>query len=161
MTNINILLYFTLLYFTLLYFTLLYFTLLYFTLLYFTLEFRRTLLPSASSGYTIVRLSFTYAVVDIGHRDPHLLVPFRNIVFPSISWPSPGSFSYWVDHECSTLGAVGAILLTCDHHLFLFAVCSAGCMFTRRLISSFLTLSILVFSAAFLRHHININIKYF
>ena len=47
------LLYFTLLYFTLLYFTLLYFTLLYFTLLYFTLlYFRRTLLPSASSGYS-------------------------------------------------------------------------------------------------------------
>ena len=44
--------YFTLLYFTLLYFTLLYFTLLYFTLLYFT----RTILPSASSRYTIGRL---------------------------------------------------------------------------------------------------------
>ena len=37
--------------------------------------------------------------------------------------------------------------------LFLFVVCSAGCMFTRRrLISSFLMLSIPVFPAAFLRH---------
>ena len=51
-------------------------------------------------------------------------------------------------------GAVGAILLMCDHHLilFVFDVCSAGCMFTRRLISSFLILSILVFPAAFPRH---------
>ena len=48
-------------------------------------------------------------------------------------------------------GAVGAILLMCDHHLtlFLFAVCSAGCMFNRRLISSFLILSILVFPRHF------------
>ena len=58
-------------------------------------------------------------------------------------------------------GAVGAILLTCDHHLvlFLFAVCSAGCMFTRRLISSFLILSILVFPAAFLRHPISVVVN--
>ena len=50
--------------------------------------------------------------------------------------------------------AVGAILLTCDHHLivFLFDIHSDGCMFTRRLISSVLVLSILVFPAAFLRH---------
>ena len=49
-------------------------------------------------------------------------------------------------------GAVGATLLARDHVLILslFAVCSAGCMFTRRLISSFLVL--LVYPAAFLRH---------
>ena len=53
-------------------------------------------------------------------------------------------------------GAVGAILLMCDHHLILLllAVCSAGCMFTRRPISSLLILSILVFPAAFLRPHL-------
>ena len=53
--------------------------------------------------------------------------------------------SDWI--TCALLwGTVGAILLTCDHHLnlFLFAVCSAGCMFTRRIMSSFLILSILV-----------------
>ena len=55
-------------------------------------------------------------------------------------------------------GTVGAILLTCDHHtiLFLFAVYSDGCMLTRRLIYSFLILSILVFPAAFLRHLISV-----
>ncbi len=58
-------------------------------------------------------------------------------------------------------GAVGAILLMCDHHLvlFLLAVCSAGCMFTRRLISSFLILSILVFPATFLRHIISVVVN--
>ncbi len=57
--------------------------------------------------------------------------------------------------------AVGAILLMCDRHLILFllAVCSAGCMFTRRLISSFLILSILVFPAAFLRHLISVVVN--
>ena len=54
----------------------------------------------------------------------------------------------WI--TCAFLsGSVGAILLTCDHHLivFLFAVCSAGCMFNRRLISSFLILFIRAFNA--------------
>ena len=48
-------------------------------------------------------------------------------------------------------GVVGVILLMCDHHLilFLFAVCSAGCMFTCRLISPFLILSIPVLSCSF------------
>ena len=56
-------------------------------------------------------------------------------------------------------GAVGAILLTCDQYLilFMFAVCSAGCIFTRRIISSFRILSILVFPAAFLRHIISVK----
>ena len=58
-------------------------------------------------------------------------------------------------------GAVGSILLTCDHHLILFllAVCSAGCMFTRRLISSILLLSTLVFHVAFLRHLISVVVN--
>ena len=59
------------------------------------------------------------------------------------------------------LGAVGAILLTCDHYLilFLFAICSASCMFTLRLISSFLILSIVVFPVAFLRHLISVVVN--
>ena len=63
-------------------------------------------------------------------------------------------------------GAVGAILLTCDHRLILFAVCPAGCMFTHRLISSFLILSILVFPAVFtsqifvLQPHCHLHITY-
>ena len=59
-------------------------------------------------------------------------------------------------------GAVGAILLTCDQLyliLFMFAVCSAGCIFTRRIMSSFRILSILVFPAAFLRHIISVKSK--
>ena len=58
-------------------------------------------------------------------------------------------------------GAVGAILMTCDHHLilFLFAVCSAGCMFTRRLISSFRIFSILFFPAAFLRQLVSVVVN--
>ena len=49
----------------------------------------------------------------------------------------------------------------CDHHLILFllALCSAGCMFTRRLISSFPIFSILVFPAAFLRHLISVVVN--
>ena len=55
------------------------------------------------------------------HLDPHLLVIFWYIVFPAIVWPSPWSSSYWLDHECFTLGgAVDAILWTCYHHLILF-----------------------------------------
>ena len=52
--------------------------------------------------------------------------------------------------------------LTCDHHLvlFLFDVCSAGYItFTRRLISSFLILSIVVFHVAFLKHFIGIVVN--
>ena len=53
------------------------------------------------------------------------------------------------------------LVLSYDHHLilFLFAVCSAGCMFIGRLISSFLILSILVFRAAFLRHLISVVVN--
>ena len=74
---------------------------------------------------------------------------------------SPWSLSYrWIT-TAFFWGAVGAILLTCDNHLilFLFAVCAAGCMFTRRLMSSFLILSILVFPAAFLRHIISVVVR--
>ena len=80
---------------------------------------------------------------------------------PSGVVASPRSSSFWLDHECFLWEAVGAILLMCDHHLILFllAVCSAGCMFTRRLISSFLILSILFFPAAFLRHLISVVVN--
>ena len=91
--------------------------------------------------------------------DPHLLAPFRNIVFPSMSWPSPRSFSSWVDHECSTLGSCWCHPLDMWPPPDLILVCSAGCMFTRRLISSFLILSILVFPAAFLRHLISVVVN--
>ena len=98
---------------------------------------------------------------DVCHRDFHLLIPSRYIIFPAISWPSLRSSSFCMYHKCLLCGAVGAILLTCDHHLilFLFAVCSAGCMFTRRLISSFRVLSFLVFRAAFLRHLISVVVN--
>ena len=88
----------------------------------------------------------------------HLGRPRPYIIFPAISWSSPRSSSFWLDHECFSLGTSWWILLMYDHHLilFLFAVCSDRCMFTRRLISSFLILSILLFPAAFLRHLISV-----
>ena len=101
-------------------------------------------------------------VVYICHRDSHLIVPYRCIICPAVSWPSPRSSSFWLDHECFTLGSRWCHpILMCDHHLILFllAVCSAGCMFTRCLISSFLTLSILVFPAAFPRHLISVVVN--
>ena len=119
----------------------------------YLLYFSRTLLPSASSGYIIGRLSFTQlltSVIGIPISSHHFGTSsshrFRGLPFGLFPTGWITSALLW--------GAVGAILLTCDHHLilFLFAVCSAGCMFTRRLISSFLILSILVFHAAFLRH---------
>ena len=96
--------------------------------------FRRTLLLSSSSGYTIGRLLFTQLFTSV-------------VVFLSMSCPPPLSYSYWLEHQCFTQGV---ILLTCDHHLVLLAVCSASCIYTRPLIYSFLILSILVFPVAFL-----------
>ena len=100
----------------------------------------------ASSGYTNGSLSFTqlftsviwiaislyYFGISPSHRFRRL--PLGRL--PTYGWVT--SALLW--------GDVGAILLACDHHLivFLFAVCSAGCMFTRRLIYSFLILSIVV-----------------
>ena len=112
----------------LLYFTLLYFTLLYFTLLYFTL---RTLLPSASSGYTIGRLTFTQwftSVIDI----PISLYHLGTSLFPAISWSSLSRRPCGWITSALLWGAVGAILLTFDHHLILFlcVVCSVvACLF--------------------------------
>ena len=122
--------------------------------------FSRPLLPSASSGYTIGRVSFTQlltSIIEIPISLYHLGTSsshrFRGL---PLGRRPPGCITsdlLW--------GAVGAILLMCDHHLILFllAVCCAGCMFTRRLISSFLILSILVFHAAFLRHLISVVVN--
>ena len=130
--------------------------LLYFTLLYFS----RTLLPSASSGYTIGRLSLTQLFtsvigipISLYHLGTSSSQRFHGL-------PLGRRPSGWIT-SALLWGAVGAILLMCDHHLILllFAVCSAGCMFTRRLISSFLILSILVFPAAFLRHLISVVVN--
>ena len=129
------------------------------TLLYFT-YFSRTLLPSASSGYTIGRLSLTQlltSIIEIPISLYHLGTSsshrFRGL---PLGRRPPGCIT-----SALLWGAVGVILLMCDHHLILFllAVCCAGCMFTRRLISSFLTLSILVFPAAFLRHLISVVVN--
>ena len=126
------------------------------TLLYFS----RTLQPSASSGYTIGRLSLTQLytpVIGIPISLYHLGTSSSHR-FPGL--PLGRRHSGWITNAL-LWGAVGTILLTCDHHLilFLFAVCSAGCMFTRRLIPSFLILSILVFPAAFLRHLISVVVN--
>ena len=51
------------------------------------------------------RTSLLHPVVDIGHRDSHLIVPSRYIIFPAVSWPSPRSSSFWLDHECFALGS--------------------------------------------------------
>ena len=126
------------------------------TLLYFS----RTLLPSASSGYTIGRLSLTQlltSIIEIPISLYHLGTSsshrFRGL---PLGRRPPGCIT-----SALLWGAVGAILLMCDHHLILFllAVCCAGYMFTRRLISSFLILSILVFPAAFLRHLISVVVN--
>ena len=126
------------------------------TLLYFS----RTLLPSASSGYTIGRLSFTQLLtsvigipISLYHLGTSSSHRFRGL---PLGRRPPGCIT-----SALLWGAVGAILLMCDHHLILFllAGCSAGCMFNRRLISSFLILSILVFPAAFLRHLIYVVAK--
>ena len=128
-------------------------------ILYFTLLYSN----SSAIGVELVydRTILLDPVVYICHRDSHLIVQsgtsssqrFRGL--PLDRRPS--------DWTTSVLlwGAVVVILLMCDHHLILFllAVCSAGCMFTRRLISSLLILSILVFPAAFLRHLITVFVN--
>ena len=126
----------------------------------YLLYFRRTLLPSASSGYTIGRLSFTQLLTSV------IGIPISSYHFGTSSshrfrgLPLGRFPAGWIT-SALLWGAVGAILLTCDHHLivFMFAVCSAGCMFTRRLISSFLILSIPVLPAAFLRHLISVVVS--
>ena len=51
-----------------------------------------TLLKTNSSAVGVEwiynRASVLHPVVDFCHRDPNLLVPFRNIVLPAIPWPS-------------------------------------------------------------------------
>ena len=112
----------------------------------YLLYFSRTLLPSASSECTIGRLSLTQLFtsvigihISLYHIGTSSSQRFRGL-------PLGRRPSGWIT-SALLWGAVGAILLMCDHHLILFllAVSSAGCMFTRRLISSFLILSILVF----------------
>ena len=123
-------------------------------------QFRRTLLPSASSGYTIGRLSFTQLFTSV------IRIPISSYHFGTSSsyrfrgLPLGRFPTGWIT-SALIWGAVGAILLTCDHHLILFslAVFSAGCMFTRRRLSSFLILSILVFPVAFLRHIISVIVS--
>ena len=78
-------------------FTLLYFTLLYFTLLYTLNELFR------HRRRVDNRTSLLHPVVYVCHRGSHLLVPSRYIIFPAISWPSPRSSSFWLDHECFAL----------------------------------------------------------
>ena len=87
------------------------------TLLYF----RRTLLPSASSGYTIGRLLLASVIgipISLYHFGTSSSHRFRGL--PLGCFPTG-----WIT-SALLWGAVGAILLTCDHHLILFAVCSAG-----------------------------------
>ena len=120
----------------------------HFSLLILTLltYFRRTLLPSVSSRYTIGHLSFTQLLTSV-IGIPISLYHFRISSSHRFCGLPLGRFpTGWIT-SALLWGAVGAVLLTCDHHLilFLFVVCSAGCMFTRHLISSFMILSILVF----------------
>ena len=95
------------------------------------------------------RTSVLHPVVDIGHRDPHLIVPFRNIVFPLISWPSPWSFSYRMDHECFSLGSCWC------HPLDLILVSCLFCWFHVYTRSNFFVSDIVqsVFSCSFSEIH--------
>ena len=52
-------------------------------ILTYLLYFCRTLRLSVSNGY---RTSVLQLVVDFCHKDPYLIVPFRYIVSPAISW---------------------------------------------------------------------------
>ena len=73
------------------------------------LELRTYLLYTNSSAIGVewieIRTSLLHPVVDIGHLDSHLLAPSRYIIYPAISWPSARSSSFWLDHECFTLGS--------------------------------------------------------
>ena len=124
----------------------------------YLLYFSRTLLPSALGGYTIGRLSLTQLftsvigiTISLYHLGTSSSLRFRGL-------PLGRRPSGWITSDL-LWGAIVAILLTCDHHLILFAVCSTGCMFIRRLIFSFLILSILIFPAAFLRHLIYVFVN--
>ena len=65
------------------------------TMARYLLYFCPTVLPSASSGYSIGRLSFTQFVTSV--IGIPFSVPFWYIVFPVISWPSPWSSSFgWI-----------------------------------------------------------------
>ena len=89
-------------------------------------------MSSASSEY---RMYMYFS--QLFNRDPNLLLPFRYVVLPAISWPSLWSCRYtvWMTSDLPR-EAVGAILLV----LFFLAVCSACYMSTRRLVSFFLDL---------------------
>ena len=81
--------------------------------------FRRTLLPSASSGYPIGRLSFTQLLTSV------IGIPISSYHFGTSSshrfrgLPLGRFPTGWLT-SALLWGAVGAILLTCDHHLILF-----------------------------------------
>ena len=60
----------------------------------YLLYFSRTILLSASSGYNNL-MSLLRPVVDVCYRDPNIILPFRDIVFPAISWPTPCSTFHW------------------------------------------------------------------
>ena len=109
-------------------------------LLYF--YFSRTLLPSASSGTTIGRMSFTHlltSAISLYHSGTSYSQRFCGLPLGRLP-------TGWINKSALLWGAVDAILLKCDHHLILYmcAVCSACYMFPRHLISSFLVLSIFV-----------------
>ena len=119
---------------------LLYFTLLYFTLIYFTI------MNSSAMGIEWIhnRTYFLHPVVYFCDRDPHLIVPFRYIVFPAISWPSVFRFpAGWITSPL-LWGSCWCHPVDMWPSPDLVLVCSAVCIFILRLISSFLILSILV-----------------
>ena len=108
--------------------------------------FSRILRPSASSGFTIGRLSFTQLLTCV------IWIPSLCTILayrlPSDGVASPlGRLPTCRITGVLLWGAIGAVLLTYDDHLilFLFAVCSVGCIFIRSLVASFLISSILNF----------------
>ena len=97
--------------------------------------FSLTLLPSASNEYLDVCLTTSCGHISFGL--PYIYKYHFGISSAQRLRGLPnGMFSFWFKRFA--LGTVGAIPLTCDHHLFMCAICPAGCMLTRRLISSFL-----------------------
>ena len=110
------------------------------TLLTYLLEVSRTLLSSASNGYAIGRIP-----VSLYHFGIKLSSSHRFWGLSLVGSIQAGTRVLY----CG--GAVGEILLTCEYQLILLllAICFACCIFTRRLISSFLILPILIFPIAF------------
>ena len=100
--------------------------LLYFSLLFFTLInlfcHRRRVDTIGCMSFTQLLTSVIGVPISLYHSGISSSQRFRGL-----------PIGRWITRAL-LWGAVGAILLTCDHHhLILLAVCSAGCMFTRRL----------------------------